>query len=78
MSDNPIYCAIDTPMRARAEQLAEQLAGSVGGLKIGMEYFYAHGAAGYQGLAAFEQPIFLDLKLYQISGNEFLEIPKPS
>lgn len=66
MSDNPIYCAIDTPMRARAEQLAEQLAGSVGGLKIGMEYFYAHGAAGYQGLAAFEQPIFLDLKLHDI------------
>lgn len=68
MSDtrNPIYCAIDTPERARAETLAEQLAGAVGGLKIGMEYFYAHGAAGYDALAAFGQPIFLDLKLHDI------------
>lgn len=66
MSDNPIFCAIDTPLRARAEELAEALRGAVGGLKIGMEYFYAHGADGYHGLAAFEQPIFLDLKLHDI------------
>ncbi len=66
MSENPIYCAIDTPEAARAEILAETLCGSVGGLKIGMEYFYAHGSAGYARLAAFEQPIFLDLKLHDI------------
>lgn len=68
MSDvsNPIYCAIDTPMRARAEELAAQLTGAVGGLKIGMEYFYAHGAAGYDALAACGQPVFLDLKLHDI------------
>jgi orotidine-5'-phosphate decarboxylase len=66
MSDNPIYCAIDTPLRARAEALAGALGGAVGGLKIGMEYFYAHGADGYRSLAAFEQPIFLDLKLHDI------------
>ena len=66
MSANPVYCAIDTPVRARAEILAAALSGAVGGLKIGMEYFYAHGADGYRGLAAFEQPIFLDLKLHDI------------
>lgn len=66
MSANPVYCAIDTPVRARAETLAAALSGAVGGLKIGMEYFYAHGADGYRGLAAFEQPIFLDLKLHDI------------
>ena len=66
MSANPVYCALDTPLRARAEELAEALRGAVGGLKIGMEYFYAHGADGYRGLAAFEQPIFLDLKLHDI------------
>ena len=66
MSANPVYCALDTPLRARAEELAEALRGAVGGLKIGMEYFYAHGADGYHGLAAFEQPIFLDLKLHDI------------
>ena len=66
MSANPVYCALDTPLRARAEELAESLRGAVGGLKIGMEYFYAHGADGYHGLSAFEQPIFLDLKLHDI------------
>ena len=66
MSDNPIFCAIDTPLRTRAEELAATLRGAVGGLKIGMEYFYAHGAEGYRGLAAFGQPIFLDLKLHDI------------
>lgn len=68
MSDkaNPVFCALDTPARARAEKLAQDLSGVVGGLKIGMEYFYAHGADGYRGLAAFEQDIFLDLKLHDI------------
>ncbi len=63
---NPIFCAIDTPDMARATQLAESLAGHIGGLKLGMEFFYAHGAAGYHRLAAYGQPIFLDLKLHDI------------
>ena len=64
--DNPIYCAIDTPDLARAEGLAAALGGTVGGLKIGMEFFYAHGATGYQALARHNVPIFLDLKLHDI------------
>ncbi len=61
-----IYCAIDTNELARAKTLAAQLGGLVGGLKIGMEYFYAHGAAGYQALADRAVPVFLDLKLHDI------------
>ena len=63
---NPIFCAIDTPDMDRATQLAESLAGHIGGLKLGMEFFYAHGASGYHHLAAYNQPIFLDLKLHDI------------
>ena len=61
-----IYCALDTPDCAHAERMAQQLAGHVDGLKIGLEFFYAHGAAGYQKLAASKAPIFLDLKLHDI------------
>ena len=65
-STNPVFCAIDTPDTKRACALAESLSGAVGGLKIGLEYFNAHGQDGYQKLAAFDQPIFLDLKLHDI------------
>lgn len=66
MNDNPVFCALDTPERSRAEQLAAALGDAVGGLKIGLEYFYAHGTAGYQALADSGRPIFLDLKLHDI------------
>lgn len=66
MNNNPVFCAIDTPDLARAEHLAGRLKGSVGGLKIGMEFFYAQGIAGYARLAAHELPIFLDLKMHDI------------
>lgn len=65
-ADNPVFCALDTRERARAEILAQDLRGTVGGLKIGMEYFYAHGNNGYHALAGLGQPIFLDLKLHDI------------
>ena len=35
-------------------------------MKIGMEFFYAHGVAGYEKVAAEGLPIFLDLKLHDI------------
>ncbi len=63
---NPIFCAIDTNDLARAEQLAQQLKGHVGGLKLGLEFFLAHGREGYRKLAASGVPIFLDLKLHDI------------
>jgi orotidine-5'-phosphate decarboxylase len=63
---NPICLALDTPNVARARELARTLKGHVGYLKVGMEFFYAHGVAGYEAVAAEGLPIFLDLKLHDI------------
>jgi orotidine-5'-phosphate decarboxylase len=63
---NPICVAIDTPDITRAVALARSLKGHVGYLKLGMEFFYAHGAVGYEAVAAEGVPIFLDLKLHDI------------
>lgn len=65
-STNPIFCALDTTEVARASSLAKGLKGAVGGLKIGMEFFNAHGPAGYAEVAKAGLPIFLDLKLHDI------------
>lgn len=63
---NPICVAIDTPDLDRAISLAGDLRPHVGYLKIGLEFFYAHGRAGYSKVAAQGLPIFLDLKLHDI------------
>ncbi len=62
----PIYCALDTNDQAHARALADQLSGVVSGVKIGLEYFYATGQAGYAHIAESGLPIFLDLKLHDI------------
>ena len=63
---NPVFCAIDTPDLAAAGNLVDRLRESVGGIKLGLEFFMAHGAAGYLAIAAKGLPIFLDLKLHDI------------
>ncbi len=63
---NPICVAIDTPDLERASFLAQSLKGYVGYLKVGMEFFYAHGQAGYMEMARHGVPMFLDLKLHDI------------
>jgi orotidine-5'-phosphate decarboxylase len=63
---NPICVALDTPNIARACELARVLKPHVGTMKVGMEFFYAHGQAGYEAVAAEGLPIFLDLKLHDI------------
>lgn len=63
---NPICLALDTTDVARACELARKLRPHVGYLKIGMEFFYTHGARGYDAVAAEGLPIFLDLKLHDI------------
>lgn len=63
---NPIAVAIDKSDLREAEALAEAVAGLVGCLKLGMEFFYSHGRAGYERLASRGVPIFLDLKLHDI------------
>ncbi|MCA3574629.1 MAG: orotidine-5'-phosphate decarboxylase [Aestuariivirga sp.] len=63
---NPICVAIDTPDLDKAVALARALKPHVGWAKIGMEFFYAHGIAGYARVAEAGLPVFLDLKLHDI------------
>ncbi|MFO0389220.1 MAG: orotidine-5'-phosphate decarboxylase [Alphaproteobacteria bacterium] len=63
---NPIICAVDTQDISYASDLASKLEGSVGALKLGLEYFTANGAAGVQHIARHRFPIFLDLKFHDI------------
>jgi orotidine-5'-phosphate decarboxylase len=67
MTRNPIFCAIDTTDLAMAQKLAVDLQDHVHGIKLGLEFFMAHGAAGYQAVAAGTKlPLFLDVKLHDI------------
>ncbi|MET3435414.1 orotidine-5'-phosphate decarboxylase [Sphingomonas sp. 1185] len=63
---NRIFVAIDTPDLARAQALANKVRHHVGGLKLGLEFFCAHGAGGVREMAHIGLPIFLDLKLHDI------------
>jgi len=63
---NPIYVAMDLPRLDAAKALAEKIKGHVGGLKLGLEFFCAHGHHGVMELAHVGLPIFLDLKLHDI------------
>jgi orotidine-5'-phosphate decarboxylase len=63
---SPIYVAIDTPDITRAKEIAARVHHHVGGIKLGLEFFSAHGQAGVREMAALDLPIFLDLKLHDI------------
>ncbi len=62
---NPIICAIDTTDVKKAKALAGDVSGSVGAIKLGLEFFTANGAAGVREVAA-GAPLFLDLKFHDI------------
>ena len=63
---SPIYVAIDTPDLTKAQDLARRVRGHVGGLKLGLEFFCAHGHHDVREMMKFDLPIFLDLKLHDI------------
>ena len=64
---NPVYLALDVPRLDAAIALAQKVQGHVGGLKLGLEFFCAHGAHGVHEVAhASGLPIFLDLKFHDI------------
>ncbi len=64
---NPVFCAVDTSDVGKATALAAKLADCVGGLKLGLEFFSAHGPEGVQQVhKASELPLFLDLKFHDI------------
>ena len=63
---NPIYLALDLPRLDAAIALAQKVRSHVGGLKLGLEFFCAHGHHGVHELAKVGLPLFLDLKLHDI------------
>ena len=66
MYSNPIFLALDLPRLEGAEDLARKVASHIGGLKLGLEFFCAHGHHGVHELHKIGLPIFLDLKLHDI------------
>ena len=63
---NPIYLALDLPQWREAKEMAAKVKAHIGGLKLGLEFFCAHGAHGVHMLSGLGLPVFLDLKLYDI------------
>jgi orotidine-5'-phosphate decarboxylase len=63
---NPVFVALDTTDPDYAHQLAGRVRGSVGGLKLGLEFFNAHGPDGIKPFLDMGLPIFLDLKYHDI------------
>jgi orotidine-5'-phosphate decarboxylase len=63
---NPIFVALDTSDLGTARTLTDTLAGHVGGIKLGLEFYAANGPGGVQSVARPGLPIFLDLKFHDI------------
>ncbi len=63
---NPVYLALDVPRLREGIALAEKVKAHVGGIKLGLEFFCAHGSHGVHMVGQLGLPIFLDLKLYDI------------
>lgn len=63
-----IFCAIDTTDTARAVDIAGRVAAAGCGIKLGLEYFNAHGPEGISAVtsAHAKVPLFLDLKYHDI------------
>ena len=61
-----IFVAIDTTDAGQATELAASLAGHIGGIKLGKEFFTAHGPEGVRRVTAGGTPLFLDLKYHDI------------
>ena len=63
---NPVYLALDEPQLEHALELAKKVHSHIGGVKLGLEFFCAHGHHGVHEVAKLGLPIFLDLKLHDI------------
>jgi orotidine-5'-phosphate decarboxylase len=61
-----LIAALDVADTQQAAALARTLAGQVGLVKLGLEFFVAQGPAGVRAVADAGLPIFLDLKLHDI------------
>jgi orotidine-5'-phosphate decarboxylase len=63
---NPVYLALDLPRLDAAKALADKVKAHIGGVKLGLEFFCAHGHHGVHEIAHVGLPIFLDLKFHDI------------
>ncbi|MDE2560949.1 MAG: orotidine-5'-phosphate decarboxylase [Sphingomonadales bacterium] len=63
---NPVYLALDLLRLDAAVALGQKVRAHVGGLKLGLEFFCAHGHHGVHEIHKIGLPIFLDLKLHDI------------
>ena len=64
---NPVYLALDLPQIDPAKVLLNKVKSHIGGVKLGLEFFCAHGHHGVHEIAhETGLPIFLDLKLHDI------------
>jgi len=62
-----VFCALDTTDLAWAQRLGTDLAAIIGGIKLGLEFYSAHGPDGVRRVAeASGAKIFLDVKLHDI------------
>lgn len=63
-----IYCAVDTPDLGRAKDMAEAVSEAGCGVKLGLEFFNAHGPQGVQTILEnrAKPSLFLDLKYHDI------------
>ena len=66
MTNNPIFCAIDTSDIDKAVALVDQIYPHIGGIKLGLEFFTSCGFFGLEKIKKYELPLFVDLKLYDI------------
>ena len=66
MKTNPLFLAVDVPRLETAQALVRKVSGHIGGIKLGLEFFCAHGHHGVLEMHKLGLPIFLDLKLHDI------------
>jgi len=63
---NPVFLALDVPQIEPAKALLNKVKDHIGGVKLGLEFFCAHGGHGVHEIAHMGLPIFLDLKFHDI------------
>jgi orotidine-5'-phosphate decarboxylase len=64
LASSPLIVALDSTELERVRGWADAVSPHAGLLKLGLEFFLAHGAIGYRAITG--APIFLDLKLHDI------------